>query len=55
MDIYAKKIRINSSFIVDAGHTQIPAGTKTVLALGPAPRFYLKTFIQFWNDIKQIT
>ena len=55
MDIYAKIIRINSSFIVDAGHTQIPAGTKTVLALGPAPRFYLKTFIQFWNDIKQIT
>ena len=33
----AKDLDIFSKIIVDAGHTEIPAGTKTVLGIGPAP------------------
>jgi PTH2 family peptidyl-tRNA hydrolase len=33
----AKQLKIVSHIVVDAGHTEIPAGTKTVLGIGPAP------------------
>lgn len=33
----AEKLGIVANLIIDAGHTEIPAGTKTVLGLGPAP------------------
>ena len=33
----AEKLGIAANLIIDAGHTEIPAGTKTVLGLGPAP------------------
>jgi len=33
----ADQLNIISHIISDAGHTEIPAGTKTVLGIGPAP------------------
>ena len=33
----AIQLKIAAHIISDAGHTEIPAGTKTVLGLGPAP------------------
>ena len=33
----ADSLKISSIIIEDAGHTEIPAGTKTVLGVGPAP------------------
>ncbi len=33
----AEQLKIGTHIIEDAGHTEIPAGTKTVLGLGPAP------------------
>jgi PTH2 family peptidyl-tRNA hydrolase len=33
----ANDLQIKAIIITDAGHTQIPAGTKTVLGIGPAP------------------
>lgn len=33
----AEKLDIFTIIISDAGHTEIPAGTKTVLGVGPAP------------------
>ena len=33
----AKRLDIVSYAVVDAGHTEIPAGTETVLGIGPAP------------------
>ena len=33
----ADSLNIVSIIIEDAGHTEIPSGTKTVLGLGPAP------------------
>ena len=41
----ADNLKIVSQIISDAGYTEIPAGTKTVLGLGPAPN----------NIIDQIT
>jgi len=41
----AEHLKISTSLIEDAGHTEIPAGTKTALGLGPAPN----------NIIDQIT
>jgi len=33
----AKHLDIVSYIVVDAGHTEIPVGTETVLGIGPAP------------------
>jgi len=33
----AEQLKIAAYIIEDAGHTEIPAGTKTVLGIGPAP------------------
>jgi PTH2 family peptidyl-tRNA hydrolase len=33
----AEELKIVSHIISDAGHTEIPVGTKTVLGIGPAP------------------
>ena len=33
----AEQLKIVAHIISDAGHTEIPAGTKTVLGIGPAP------------------
>jgi PTH2 family peptidyl-tRNA hydrolase len=33
----AEKLGIITHIVVDAGHTEIPSGTKTVLGIGPAP------------------
>ena len=33
----AEHLNMVSQIITDAGHTEIPAGTKTVLGIGPAP------------------
>jgi len=33
----AEKLDIFAYIVEDAGHTEIPAGTKTVLGIGPAP------------------
>ena len=41
----AKSLDIVSYIITDAGHTEIPSGTETVLGIGPAPS----------NIIEQVT
>ena len=33
----ADELKISSIIISDAGHTEIPFGTKTVIGIGPAP------------------
>jgi PTH2 family peptidyl-tRNA hydrolase len=33
----AEALGIMTSIVVDAGHTEIPAGTETTLGIGPAP------------------
>ena len=37
LETKARKLSIYTTIITDAGHTEIPAGTKTVLGIGPAP------------------
>ncbi|MDP7002074.1 MAG: peptidyl-tRNA hydrolase Pth2 [Candidatus Thalassarchaeaceae archaeon] len=34
----AKKSGLISHLVIDAGHTEIPPGTETVLGVGPGPR-----------------
>jgi PTH2 family peptidyl-tRNA hydrolase len=34
---HAEELHIASIIVTDAGHTEIPAGTQTVLGIGPAP------------------
>ena len=41
----AEQLKLVAHLITDAGHTEIPAGTKTVLGIGPAPN----------NTIDQVT
>lgn len=38
---YVAKYNLATTVIRDAGHTQIPSGTTTCLAIGPAPKHYL--------------
>ena len=33
----AKKLGISVNIVTDAGHTEVPEGTQTVLGIGPAP------------------
>ena len=33
----AQKLGISANIVTDAGHTEIPKGTQTVLGIGPAP------------------
>jgi len=33
----AEQFGIATYIVIDAGHTEIPAGTKTILGVGPAP------------------
>ena len=37
LEFKAKNLDVVACIISDAGHTEIPAGTKTVLGIGPAP------------------
>jgi len=39
----AEQLKIASIVISDAGHTEIPAGTNTVLGIGPAPSNLIDT------------
>ena len=39
----AQKAGLVTYMVTDAGHTQIAAGSETVLAIGPAPESTLKT------------
>ncbi|MHA1449607.1 MAG: peptidyl-tRNA hydrolase, partial [Candidatus Hodarchaeales archaeon] len=41
--------------IRDAGHTQIPRGTKTCVALGPAPKDYIHLFLSRTSNAIEIT
>ena len=37
LQLKAKELDIDTDLITDAGHTEVPAGTVTVLGIGPAP------------------
>ena len=37
LKVKAENLKIAANIIEDAGHTEIPVGTKTVLGIGPAP------------------
>ncbi|MHA1982942.1 MAG: peptidyl-tRNA hydrolase [Candidatus Hodarchaeales archaeon] len=54
MENQAQKLELNEALIEDAGHTQVESGTRTVLALGPAPKFYLERFVEQWENVKKI-
>ena len=38
LKLKADELNIFSIIVSDAGHTEIPAGTKTVIGIGPAPK-----------------
>ena len=54
IELEARKLNINESLIVDAGHTQIESGTITVIAIGPGPTHYLERFLGYWDDLKKL-
>lgn len=41
LDKLAKEFHVLSSIIRDAGQTQVAPGTRTVIAIGPAPKSVL--------------
>lgn len=55
MEKKAQELRINETMIADAGHTQVISGTKTVLAIGPAPKYYLEKFVEQWENMKRLS
>ena len=54
MEKKAQYLRINEIMIADAGHTQVVSGTRTVLAIGPAPKYYLEKFVDQWENMKKL-
>ncbi|MHA2296196.1 MAG: aminoacyl-tRNA hydrolase [Candidatus Hodarchaeales archaeon] len=46
LETTCRRLDVNTVMIRDAGHTQIPAGTQTCLAVGPAPRDYLDLILK---------
>lgn len=43
----AKKSGLNVSLVCDAGRTQIPSGSRTVLGVGPGEMFCLLSYLVF--------
>ncbi|CAG9814577.1 unnamed protein product [Phaedon cochleariae] len=41
IDLHAKRLNVLSSIIRDAGQTQVAPGSRTVIAIGPAPKSVL--------------